>query len=70
MTRYKMPDGTVRGIRTRDLLDNFLDATANRDTPGARLLLNASECVSEGGGMLHEIVQALADATDEGETIR
>ena len=61
-TGYRLPDGTIKYIRDKSLPTVLHDIAEGRDTPGARLLLNAEACVTAGGGRLHELAQALRGA--------
>jgi hypothetical protein len=62
---FRLLDGTVKHIRTKNLLDAACQAIDGLDTPGARLLLTADSCLT-GGCRLHEAIQALS----EGPTIQ
>jgi hypothetical protein len=64
---YRMPDGTVKYIKRKNVLDAMCEATAGIDTPRARVMLTAVE--SLGGGRLHEFAQALRPDV-EGPTVQ
>jgi hypothetical protein len=55
-TAFRMPDGTMRHIRCKHMLDACNDALKGRPTAAADVLRNA---VSSDDGKLHQLVQAL-----------
>lgn len=61
MVGYRLPDGRVKYIRRKNILAASCEAMSGADTPGARLMLTATECLTPGGGgRLHESAQALS----------
>jgi hypothetical protein len=61
-TGYRLPDGSVKYIRSKNVHAAFVEACDGIDTPRARVLLAATECVNPGsGGRLHELAQSLQD---------
>jgi hypothetical protein len=60
MVGYRLPDGGVKYIRGKNQFDAFIEACEGLDTPGARLMLQATQCVTPGGGLLHELAQSIA----------
>ena len=59
MVGYRLPDGRVKYIRHKNILAAACEAMSGADTPGARLMLTATECLTpESGGRLHELAQA------------
>jgi hypothetical protein len=62
VTGYRMPDGSVKYIRSKNVYAACMEAMEGTDTPRARLMLTATECVTPGsGGRLHEFAQAMQD---------
>jgi hypothetical protein len=57
VTGFRLRDGRVRYIR--DSYAAFLEACDGIDTPRARVLLTAVNCVTSGGGRLHELAQSI-----------
>jgi hypothetical protein len=59
---YRLPDGRVQYIRSKNVYAAFMEAMEGTDTPRARLMLAAVDCVTPGsGGRLHEFAQAMQD---------
>ena len=54
-TAYR--DGTVKYIRNSYAA--FLEACDGIDTPRARVMLTAVDCVTSGGGQLHALAQSV-----------
>jgi hypothetical protein len=67
VTGFRLPDGRVKYIQRKNVLEAFCQATHGEDTPGARLMLSATE--SLGGGRLHELAQSLRPDVD-GPTVQ
>lgn len=62
VTGYRLPDGSVKYIRSKSVYEAYREACEGLDTPRARVMLAAVECVTErSGGRLHEAAQALSD---------
>jgi hypothetical protein len=57
---YRMPDGSVKYIRRKDQLDAFYEACEGADTPRARIMLQATECITS-SSRIHEFAQSLID---------
>jgi hypothetical protein len=69
LTGYRLPDGRVQYIRSKNILEAFCQACQGIDSPGARTMLAAVDCVTQGGGLLHELAQASKGPDGEGPTI-
>lgn len=62
VTGYRLPDGTVKYIRSKNIYAAYLEACDGMDTPRARVMLAATECMNTGsGGRLHELAQSLQE---------
>jgi hypothetical protein len=70
LTGYRLPDGKVKYIRSKNVFDAFMEAMDGIDTPGARLMLAAVDCVTSGGGRLHELAQSLQGPDGDCPTIQ
>jgi hypothetical protein len=65
-TGYRLPDGTVKYIRSKSVYAAYLEACGGIDTPRARVMLAATECLKpRSGGRLHELAQSLQDLPGE-----
>jgi hypothetical protein len=61
VTGYRLADGSVKYIRSKGVFEAYREACEGIDTPRARVMLTAVECVTERSGRLHEWAQALSD---------
>lgn len=60
VTGFRLRDGSVKYIRTKNVFDAFHEACDGVDTPRARVMLSAVDCVTSGGGQLHALAQSIA----------
>jgi hypothetical protein len=61
-TGYRLADGTVKYIRSKNVYAAYLEACDGIDTPRARIMLAATECVNpRSGGRLHALAQSMQD---------
>jgi hypothetical protein len=70
VTGYRLPDGRVKYIRSKNILEVFCQVCEGIDTPGTRLMLAAVDCVTQGGGRLHELAQASKGPEGDGPTVQ
>jgi len=67
-TSYRLKDGTIKGLHTRDVLDAFLESIHGPGTARARVHLSAQSCISRSGGYMHELAQAVQGVPEPSTT--